>query len=301
MEKVTGDDLASLVTNAVEKCEKKPIENLLIHGIFDIKEIDSGLIDTFNEDAELWQQDTIPNELIINHGSFIVNQYGDGRLHVGQELKRKNDSNRACISLIDMKEIINSGDKAIPSFMILQFGFSPENPKRILTSAYFRALEVSCFLPINLAEICMNIRYLKNNFFRKINQFELNIFTFRAQVIPSFHCLRKSHIDILNPMDIFKIVYDQDIRELIKLLENKMKYAESIINIEGLMNLSMAIEKSDNSEYKAFLPKIHEIINDMKMLKEERKERSTFVDLKPFQDRIHVGMKELIVLIEGGI
>lgn len=152
--------LSELASKACDLCKDSVCANLIMHGDFSYDEVNSGIIKSHESIAKEWQDITKPDHLHINHGEFI-HKYGDAYEFISQELIKKRDSNRAVISMINMKNIIDSGDEPIPSFMLLQFGFSNDNFTKLFVTAYFRALEVSRFLPINLAEIAMFIKKLK--------------------------------------------------------------------------------------------------------------------------------------------
>jgi thymidylate synthase len=97
--------------------------------------------------AKDYQNPVKPPSLYINHGEYITS---DGIVHIINELKLKQTSNRALLSLINQEDIIGSGDNPIPSFMVLQFSLEGEE---LYVTTYFRALEVANFLNVNLEEI----------------------------------------------------------------------------------------------------------------------------------------------------
>ena len=132
--------------------------------------------------------------------------------------------------------------------------------------------------------------------FPEIEKFELNLFTFRAQLIPNFHCLRKSDIDIKTPTEISFLVFNKDKQSLIDLLKTKMHFDESIICIEGLKNLSDALKISKNNNNNEELAiKIDDIIKDMLDLKKLREKTSIYELIKPKSDPIR---NKLIKIIE---
>ena len=152
-----------------------------------------------------------------------------------KELKNKEDSNRAVISLIDSKKIIGTGDKPIPSFLILQFSF--ENSKRkLICAAYYRALEVSRFLPINIAEICLIIDQLQSAF-GGIEEFQLTIHAFLAKIIPNFNCLKVAEIDLEKNRGLISAAfYNKDYKKLIHFLRSKVPN-DSYICLDGVTEL----------------------------------------------------------------
>jgi len=179
-----------LITQAINTCKGKPVvRNLLLQHTFSTSLLKHppGQLE---QKAKLWQQPQVPKNLYINHGHFI-HAKGDGIQHIIDELKRKGDSNRALYSLISMPEIVGKGDLPIPSFMVLQFGLSG---KSLFCTAYFRALEVCRFLPINVTEICLVASRIHRDF-QQVNRVYLCILAFQASYKPDFDCLEKCELD----------------------------------------------------------------------------------------------------------
>lgn len=268
MVKIEAKSLKELASEAVSKCKEKPVTNLILHGIFPYEEVHSSFVQMNDEIATKWQNSNRPNDLFINHGEYI-HKYGNGRKFLVDELRKKRDSNRACLSLINMKDIINSGDDPIPSFLILQFGFPEGISDKILVTAYFRALEVSQFLPINLAEISQNIKFLKGKF-PSIKYFELTLIAFKGQVIPQFGCHKKTSIDIANQVDITLAVDHKELPKLREWLNSKIVVNDSVVCIAGLETLYKALEKCRGKYEESFLTDIKEALDDMKRLREVR-------------------------------
>ena len=272
MIKIEANSLSELARKAVNKCKEKPVTNLILYGIFPYEEVNSEFVKMNDEIAAKWQNPSKPNDLFINHGEYI-HKYGDGKKFLVDELRRKKDSNRACLSLINMEDIINSSDDPIPSFLILQFGFPEGASNKILVTAYFRALEVSQFLQINLAEISQNIRFLKGKF-PSIKYFELTLIAFRAHFISQFHCLKKTSIDIADPIDIAIAVDHKELPQLREWLDSKIVVSESVICTDGLEVLYIALEKCKGKYEKSLLMDIKEALNDTIKLREIRKASS---------------------------
>lgn len=272
MIKIEAHSLSELASEAVNKCKEKSVTNLILHGIFPYEEVNSEFIKMNDEIAAKWQNPTKPDDLFFNHGEYI-HKYGDGKEFLVDEIRRKKDSNRACLSLVNMEDIINSGDNPIPSFLILQFGFPEGVLNKILVTAYFRSLEVSQFLPINLAEISQNIRFLKNKF-PSIKYFELTLIAFKTHFIPQFHCLKKTLIDIENPVDIAIAVERKELHKLREWLDSKIAVSESVICIDGLEALYRALKKCEEKYERTLLMDIKDALNDMKRLKEIREASS---------------------------
>lgn len=267
MEIIKGENLKELYENALKIVEEGVIENIVLNGNFRKEEFESRFLNEYIEDAKLWIQKKVPNELYFNHGKFI-NKSGDGIDYLIEQLKDKRDSNRACLSLVDMEEIIkNKNDSPLPSFLLLQTSFSTKEENKLLVTVYYRALEVSKFLPLNLAEISLYLKELFKNF-PLINNVELNIIAFRAQEIPQFHCLKKVTIDKIDVHEISKAVLLKNYDEIIKWLEEKKESEESIVSLDGLKRLENAfsreIEENNNSDISVALKKAIEKYENIK-------------------------------------
>ena len=248
IETPAGETLFNLWNKANDHCKTThKVSNLILSGIFPFSETNSNWIKSFKEKAEEWQAHEKPNHLIINHGEYIDKYKLDfnksGLQYLIDELKTKADSNRACWSLYDMRTLINSGDKTIPSFMILQAEIS-EDSKILSITTYYRALEVSKFLPINLAESCLVAEKLQKAFSYKFSHLSLTIHAFNAYIKENFSCLEKASIDLLSEGEIMmQIMIAKTSKKWLKdQLTNKKETIESRINNEGIALLIKSIE-----------------------------------------------------------
>ncbi|MEC0313654.1 hypothetical protein P8797_11505 [Bacillus subtilis] len=109
--------------------------------------------------ARDYHQEEKPSRLYLSHGQYYKGP--DGIKYIINELNNKSDGNRAVLSLINQADIVGSGDNPIPSFMVMQF--SRENQKDLYVTTYFRALEVSKFLRINLEEFRLIFQLIFQN------------------------------------------------------------------------------------------------------------------------------------------
>lgn len=149
--------------------------------------INSNPLRDVSREAKLWADSICPDELHINHGQFI----GDGLEYIISQLAHKKTSNRAVFSLMDQSKISNSGDDPIPSFMLMQCNI---HQGELYCTAYFRALEVTTFLRINLEEIRQKISQIYKSLpdFKVVN---LTIFAFRAYSNKNINTLKIPDID----------------------------------------------------------------------------------------------------------
>ena len=272
MKIIDADNLSDLVSKSIIECKKGSINNLILHGDCPYSEVDSDFIKTYNILAEKWQCPIRPTDLVFNHGEFIF-KYGDPRKFLIEEISHKPDTNRACISLIDTGIIINSGDNPIPSFLILQVGYPSRQNKVLYVATYFRALEVSRFLPINLAEICMYIRLFKENF-PSIEKFNLTLHAFRAHLMESFNCFQKSELDIAKKTDIVVAVEHKDLEKLRKWLDSKISISETLVFTEGIELMIESFERFKNKYNNIIIDNLKVALYDMYKLKKLRRSSS---------------------------
>ena len=142
-----------------------------------------------------------------------------------------------------MNKLIDSADDPIPSFMLLQAGIT-DDKSQISITTYYRALEVSKFLPINIAESCLVIEKINKAFSFNAKSFAITIHAFNAYYIENFSCLEKAPIDTLSEMEIMLEIsfLAQGKKWIHKRLEEKRDLTESRINSHGIQNLIAAIE-----------------------------------------------------------
>ncbi len=218
------------------------------------------------EDAEDWAAEERPSSLFFSHGEYRVG----GLDYISEELNRKRTSNRAMYSLVSNEMIINSADNPIPSFMIFQCLFEENDFENLYCTVYFRALEVSNFLSINLEEIRQNITKLIDNGIR-FNNFRLLIVAGRAHHTNSFIPLKKPEIDKLSPAEIHEMVLDKDWTGLSKLLREKSQF-QSVIQLESLRNLQgiFSSKHSEIEDYpKSILDNCIEIAEELLSLRQK--------------------------------
>jgi len=220
----------------IEKAKKKIdpnqyILNFILQSQFTISILKN---ETFLHEASLaqdFQNPNRPEHLYINHGEYIKE---NGISHLISTLKEKENSNRALISLINQDNIIDSGDKPIPSFMSIQANI--ENHKDLYTTIHFRALEVSKFLKINLEEIRLIINEIYKEFIDLENVY-LTIFAFRAYIKDSINPLIRPKLELLSESRLLKILEKKAKTKLIPLLEEKKSVDSTVVDDESFKNI----------------------------------------------------------------
>ncbi len=182
--------------------------------------------------AKHWLNETPPRNFFFNHGEHI-HKFG-GLEHVNSELKNKPSSNRALFTLLSQKEISNSGDFPIPSFLLAQYA---KTNTEFYTTHYYRALEVSNFLKINLNEV----KQLVNNFEDRIDcKVRITIFAFYAYKNSNFLPLEKFRINTMEQIELIAPLKNG--KEELATLFYEMKKSTSCIEFVGIDNMLKLIE-----------------------------------------------------------
>lgn len=163
--------------------------------------------------AKDYHQKVKPDRLYVSHGEYYNGP--EGIKYIIAELNNKSDGNRAVLSLLNQSDIVGSEDNPIPSFMVMQF--SLENQKDLFVTTYFRALEVSNFLRINLEEF----RLILNQILKEIMGLEhvyLTIFSFRAYINDRLNPFIRPAIEFMSDAELLKLMEKSPI-ELSSLLQ----------------------------------------------------------------------------------
>ena len=266
-------NLKEIVDIAVGECKgKDEVINLIIKSCFSIDLIDNPFEGLFLEKARLWQAPTKPESLHINHGSYI-HKYGNGIQYIIDQLKEKPDSKRALLSLINMKDIISSGDLPIPSFFVTQFSL---DGKDLYCTVYFRALEVSQFLPINLTEVCLMSQQIRREL-PFINRLFFCLHAFKAYYKPNFDTLARAEIDRQPRGTIAACVFNGQKERIRELLQSKFNDS-SVIETEGVEELYNALvsnqENNPDVYQDSFIRSVGRALQELKELREIRTKAS---------------------------
>jgi len=265
--------------------QKTRVFNLILSGVFPIEEPKGIWIQGSLKKAKQWQSYPKPVNLIFSHGDYILRFFKGTQINRGidflaDELRQKTDTNRACWSLLTMELLRDTPqDVSIPSFMVLQAGLS-ENKERLILTAYFRALEVNRFLPINLGELCLIASRLHQKLLSfPLKELELNIHAFSAYNDPDYSCLEKAEIDYYDNIDLTLAVGALDTTLIARLLEGKTRLKESQIIPVGVTALLDAIQKHNRrakTGMKAYAEEVTTSLTDaLELIKEYNEVRTT--------------------------
>lgn len=254
--------------------------------------------------AKMWEQDTVPDKLYFNHGSYFFVDDQSGIDFVYEQLRDKPTSNRIVLSTYNMKKIQESlGDKNyLPSLESIQFG---KNGNTLMVHMHLRALEVCHFLKINICEIEYLLLQLKDKGieFETVN---IVISSFRAQKKQKFNCFLKAEIDTLSSFEICRIVMAGRFGKICELLKEKQDGSETITKSKGIQNLYDAIIQSNkDSELKKFpddvLDTLKEVLHIYDSLNNfHKKESVPDLQEKQCEEQVQVLLGNVINELEKG-
>lgn len=244
-------------------------------------------LDDVVNDAALWAAKERPKELHINHGEFI----GDGLDHIINELTKKQTSNRALFSLLDQSKISNSGDNPIPSFMIMQCTIDKE---KLYCTAYFRALEVTTFLRINIEEIRVKIKSIYDKL-PKFNTVNLTIFAFRSYLNPKINTLKIPEIEGIKEARILRLL-EKTPKKIAEMLDEKCKDSTVVMttSIERIISSLEVLEASEVSfNYIKAIKLAKETLDIANNLREKRQQNSHHNDIEKLNESLNKKIKSL--------
>ncbi|MFS2089223.1 hypothetical protein [Paenarthrobacter nicotinovorans] len=226
-----AQEFGKLFELARKACTSSPATNLILSLESELPVSQDPFLASYAVKAAHWQAKKRPDHLIFNHGEYM-HRYGDSLEFLATEFKRKPTGNRACISLVDMRDIIDSKDGRLPSFLFVQASVENEKPATLLLTAYYRALEVGSFLPINFAELALIADRLQVEV-PSLNRIELTIHAFRAHYAPGYRPHERSQLDMMGDSEIRISVNAKEYGKVAGWLNDKAR-SETIIEISGL-------------------------------------------------------------------
>lgn len=226
---------AALVNEAKKACAAAPIINVLLClERFPLPASKDAFIKNYIDVAAHWQSADPPPEYLFSHGQYM-HKYGPSIDYLVSQLVRKPTGNRACISLVDTGDIMESNDGKLPSFLVLQAATEHGGAHLTLTS-YYRALEVSEFLPINLAEMALVADQIRQSIPTLVSM-DLVMHAFRAHSQPGFRAHVRSQLDIAGSVEVASVVKAKDRAKIATWLMDKAR-PETVIDTAGLAMLT---------------------------------------------------------------
>lgn len=193
---------------------------------------------TYGSLAELWEQDSVPEDLYFNHGSYFATDDKSGYEYIVEQLGSNSTSSRAILTTVDMTKIVQSAKcktAYLPSLMYIQFSFDADRVMHV--QMQLRALEIARFLKINICEILFLLKNIKQGLPFPIEKIVIEISAFRVQKKEKFNCFVKAEIDKMDAVDIGIMVGEGDSDAICQLLDEKAHCTETIVNKDGINNL----------------------------------------------------------------
>lgn len=280
------------------------IENLIVHGAFKIGEASGTLAMDHEHEASEWQKEST-EEYLFCHGKYMNAGSMPGIDYIIEELRRKRDSNRACVQLVSVKDLVGSGDDPRPSFLGVQCTFRPTQFENLLITARYRALEVANFFPINLAELALIVRRVAAAF-PEITSFELTVVAFRAYFNERFDCFKRHKLDLEPAYEISAAVEAKEYALIKRWLEEKESYESSYVDLSGLETLRGSVEKHLDDYSPEFHSCLKEALEHYGASGVTRQALSTPKHvanasiIRKVRDSLTAGLKELRAISERG-
>jgi len=252
--------------------------------------------------AKLWIAEKLPDEMYYNHAQFMNKGSKGGIDYIIEELSNKSTSSRAIIPLINMLDVVNSGDGHLPSLDVIQFGFDDESRSKLYLTVYLRALEVNHFLKINISEMYHLINIVTDKF-RSAQWLNFNIIAFRAQYKDKFGCFMKAKIDSITPHKMSKIIFKNELDELINMLEEKKELSETVVNADGINSLAAALSETiEDGKYEVYTQEVIEKSQSLARLYDDltsaRKRTSIHTEIERIEHEIFSSLDEIICLLK---
>ena len=262
---------------------------------------------TYQGDRKVWDS----NQTYLREENN--NYYGDSLDYTHGELMCTNDTRwdefaikklqenptnkRTIIPLITKEASFQSGDNKLVSFDVVQFGFTNDLMEDLYITVYMRALEVRHFLPINLCEIYLMAKKLKEGL-PTIKKVTVCFFVFRAEQKLKYGCYRKAEIDLLSESRLCSILSDKNFSKIKRMLREKIEMGDTVVDEKWLKNLKNAFlefYKEDNKE--DVCRKIGESLDLLDNLKKARFHCSDYSRTQVEENRFSTALKELIELL----
>ena len=250
--------------------------------------------------AKEWMSFEKPGNLIFNHGQYITEA---GFNHIIEEINGKHNSNRALYSLLNYNEICNKGDIPIPSFLVFQVTIEDNF---LYATAYFRALEIENFLPVNLQEIKLNLKKIFSMCnLNYVNTIKLALYAFNAYKKPNQKIPSYLVIDKLDPLDLMGMVIDVDSHSQLGLLIREKIGIETYISTEWvetfikiLAKHSLRIPQSKiKDNVQPLSQKLESLLDIYNNLRELRAKNSHSEDIDQFYLQANDLIEEILGLI----
>ena len=249
------------------------------------------------DDAEAWQSFSCPEFLDYTHGELMCTDNVKWHEFAIKKLKENPTNKRTIIPLITKKDSFKSTDDKLVSFDVVQFGFINDSREDLYITVYMRALEIRYFLPINLCEIYLMAKKIREEL-TTINRVTICFFVFRAEQKEEYGCYKKAEIDLLSESQLCGILSNKNFSKIKRLLSDKIKMRDTVINEKWLENLRSAFVefyKEDNRE--DVCEKINKSIALITNLKKARLHCSDYSRTQIEEMQFATALRELIEIL----
>lgn len=263
------------------------------------EEISSFFVHALDE-ARAWQGFVCPPTLEYTHGQLMNHDNIMWYDHIAETLSKNPTSKRAIIPLIDKNMAFKGGDDYLVSFDVAQFGFVDSKCTDLHITIYLRALEIRYFLPLNICEVFLMAKKLKERI-QSIDRITICLFAFRSEAKPHFGCYRKAEIDLMSESKICKMISRNEVSLLRKHLYEKASMGDTVIDTAWLDRLCNAINEMYEKENTEKVKQQAEIAKKCLMqLKVARTHCSDYSLTQTEEDQFAIALRTLAdLLVEG--
>ena len=253
--------------------------------------------DKFLLEAKEWQSFSCNEKLPYTHVQLMNMKERDWSDFVINRLQNNPTNKRTIIPLITKEQIIDSIDNELVSFDVVQFGFTDELKTELNLAIYMRALEVKNFFPINICEVYLMIKKIKEKLIT-IKDINFCFFIFQAQYKDSYGCYKKARLDLITESNLCKLIVNKSFDEISQLLLEKVKMKETVINEKGLMNLNNALNTFyENQNKQDVCDKLKECLDLLNCLKNAREISSNYKKTEDIEKEFESKIDNLIKLL----
>jgi len=248
---------------------------------------------SYKDEAHSWQANEPNEKLEYTHVQLMNSKDKHWADFIIETLKQNSTSKRAIIPLLTKEAAYKGGDSYLVSFDMIQFGFEGNLRENLQVTVYLRALELCHFLPINLYEVYLMSDIIKRAF-PSIQNIEVCINAFRAEVKKQYNCYRKCDIDIISESKMCKMLSKGDLSSFKQLLYEKARTKETVIDfiwIDKIGNVTKDYYQDGDSVI--ILQQIEAIKKLLCDLKEKRKTCSNYAATNMIEDMINAEVIKL--------
>ena len=256
------------------------------------KEIDDHFASYMN-DASMWQKNARDDRLEYTHGQLMTFRGTNWDEFVCDTLKQNPTSKRAIVPLIDKEMAFQGGDGKLVSFDVVQFGFLNADRKDLHITVYLRALEVCNFLPINICEVYLMAKKVKECI-QTVDSVTICFFAYRAEAKKNYGCYKKAEIDLLSESELCRIISSKNCSTLKALLNQKADTGETVIEFSWLDKVENALRYFYiRKNQREVLQQVEEVRKKLQELKDIRAQCSDNSQTQQYEDLFTDALRKL--------